>query len=96
MWKLTRQEMNYIYVYNPLNYNQNYIPTLNNKDAKADHRTGGRWFIQSPKRRKENQLESLDNAPPPPPPCIILSLLCKSDIKEVHSVLSNSLLADKL
>ena len=35
---------------------------LKNKDLKVDHHTGGKWFIEGPKRHKENQLQSLEPA----------------------------------
>ena len=69
---------------------QNYTLSLKNINLKVDHRTGGLWFIHGPKRRKDNQFQSL-NPHPTPPPLVIRSLVCKSDTKEVVGILSNPL-----
>ena len=54
-----------------------------NVNLKMDHHTGGKWFIHGPKHFKENQMLNLELSQ------IILSLVCRLGIEEVHGHLSN-------
>ena len=58
-----------------------------------DHHSGGKWFIRGSKHRKENRLLMLN---PEMLLLMILSLLCESDINEIHGKLIFIFLRDDL
>ena len=59
MYKNTNKGKKSVEISSPLYYR--YTPTVifKNLNLKLDHNIGGKGFIHSPKRRNENQLQSL-------------------------------------
>ena len=45
---------------NSLHYTTIAQQLLKNTDPNVDHHAGWKWFIHGPKRRKQNQLQSLE------------------------------------
>ena len=58
---------------------------METKDPKKGQYAAGRWLA------KKNQMQSLKH-----PMLIILSLVCKSGVKEAHSISSNPLLKKEI